>query len=113
MSISTNKPETEDEKFADIVFTPEDASPRAAEEQPETPAEEKKVEEPKAEEKKKPGKSDYLMDILMITVLVLIIGVGGYFVKTQMDKYAVPSAYEEALTCNIRLAGAASHPCSQ
>lgn len=109
MSISTNKPETEDEKFADIVFTPEDASPRAAEEKPETPAEEKKVEEPKAEEKKKPGKSDYLMDILMITVLVLIIGVGGYFVKTQMDKYAVPSAYEEACAEYDRLSAEFNH----
>lgn len=98
MSISTDKPEPEDEKFADIVYSPEEES---AENSPEenkqeetaTPATDNTDKNPA---EKKPGKSDYLMDIMMVSVLVLIIGVGGYFVKTQMDQYTVPSPYEEA-----------------
>ncbi len=93
MSITTDKPEPEDEKFADIVYTPEEEGAEVTPEQTEKPADEKEAEKPA---EKKPGKSDYLMDIMMVCVLVLIIGVGGYFVKTQMDQYAVPSPYEEA-----------------
>lgn len=101
MSITTDNPEPEDEKFADIVYSPENEGAEATaeqEKQEETTQEEKPAAEQKNEKNtdKKPGKSDYLMDIMMVCVLVLIIGVGGYFVKTQMDRYAVPSPYEEA-----------------
>lgn len=89
MSITTTEPEPKDEKFAEVVYSADAPEPE-------------KTEQPQAEEKEpatKPGakKTDYLTDILMVSVLVLILGAGGYFIKTQTDKYEVPSAYEEAV----------------
>lgn len=120
MSISTTDPSKEDEKFVDVVYASDDetapAEPKEAEVKedtaPEQPAEpEETKEQPKTEDKeaKAPGKSDYLMDILMVSVLVIIIGVGGYFIKNEMDKYEVPSPYEEACAEYDRLSEELNH----
>lgn len=106
MSISTTDPEPKDEQFADVVYTTDEPkteeTPAApAPEEPETKEEKatpetKEEKEAPAEPKKPTSKAAIIIDVLIVLMLVLIMGGGGYFIKTQMDKYAVPSAYEEA-----------------
>ena len=115
MSISTNKPENEDEKFADIVYAPhadskqeEKVVPAPAEETTKAPTEGQA--DDKAEEKKKQGKkSSYWMDIALVSTLVVILGVGCYFIKTQMERYDVPTPYEEACAEYDRLSAEFNH----
>lgn len=115
MSISTNKPENEDEKFADIVYAPhadskqeEKDTPAPAEETTKAPTEGQA--DDKAEEKKKQGKkSSYWMDIALVSTLVVILGVGCYFIKTQMERYDVPTPYEEACAEYDRLSAEFNH----
>ena len=107
MSISRNKPDDNDIQFSNIVYDQTEAkkaSPLPVVENndgkpqsTEAPANEAAAD---SNGKKKSG---YLLDTLLVTTLVLIIGVSGYFIKTKLDEYRVPSAYEEACAENDRL----------
>lgn len=97
MSISTNKPEADDEKFDDIVFSDrphQTAAPSEPQKEAEAtaPAPVEKAPELKADSKK----AGYVMDIVLIVFFVHLLGVGWYFIKTQMSRYEVPTPYEEA-----------------
>ena len=113
MSISTNKPDNEDEKFADIVYT---SQADTQEEVKDTPVAEETDKQPATEEKEKTEqkktsgkKSTYWMDIAMVSTLVAILGVGCYFIKTQMERYDVPTPYEEACAEYDRLSAEFNH----
>lgn len=114
-------PEVKEEKPATVTPAPEKKEEKAEKKETES---EKKVEEeqPKAEEskkeEKKPSKApaakeeapapsqkanSSLMDAILLGVLTLLIGGGGFFIYNQMEKYNVPSPYEQAKAEYARL----------
>lgn len=92
----------------------ETPAPKAEVKEEKAPEPEKKEEaaaaEPEKTEKKpaeapapkKESKSTW-MDATLLGVLVALIGGGGYFIYNQMEKYDVPSPYEEAKAEYARL----------
>lgn len=59
--------------------------------------------EPTSKEKKNHGALSILFDTLLVIILLAILGVGGWYIKQQMDIYRVPTAMEIALQENQRL----------
>lgn len=112
---------TETEKPATESPTPEKKEAEEAPKQPESkqeakePSEEKPAEakeEKKADEKpvtKEPApeprrnEKSAWTDAILLGILAILIGGGGYFIYTQMEKYDVPSPYEQAKAEHDRL----------
>lgn len=126
MSLSAKNTAPEDEDFADIEFRPkpvknekpapeENQVPTAlieekqdAEENtvsdvdtPETPAPKKAEKNTSTEDKR--GKWAVFFDVLLVTLLLAVLGFGGYYIKIKMDEYRVPSPMDIALQENARL----------
>ena len=94
-------PEAKEETSAPKEEVKEEKAPEPVKEAKEEPKkEEKKAEEATAP--KKESKSSW-MDATLLGVLVALIGGGGYFIYDQMEKYDVPSPYEEAKAEYVRL----------
>ena len=119
-SLSTIRPVPALSKAPEPPAEPKDAAeekpaatelPRAVDTPPEpraaaAPAEAETPQAPAAEEPAKapaPAKpaveklrwQDVLLDTLLVTLVVAVLGGGGYFIKVQRDKYRVPGAVEQ------------------
>lgn len=123
MSLSAKNTAPEDEDFADIEFRPKPVKndKPVVEEKQETPAPEEVSTEPtdektatapptpaveksnKAPGEEKRGKWAVFFDVLLVTLLLAVLGFGGYYIKIKMDEYRVPSAMDIALQENARL----------
>lgn len=123
MSLSAKNTAPEDEDFADIEFRPKPVKndKPVVEEKKETPAPEEVSTEPTAEKAEtvpptpeidktknppgeaKRGKWAVFFDALLVTLLLAILGFGGYYIKVKMDEYRVPSPMDIALQENARL----------
>lgn len=120
MSLSAKNTAPEDEDFADIEFRPkpvkkdkpvveekqetpdtEEASTEPVVEQTATPAPKPEAEKAITEEKR--GKWAVFFDVLLVALLLVILGFGGYYIKIKMDEYRVPSPMDIALQENARL----------
>lgn len=102
-------PAKQDQEEAPVESEKEQVSPsdEAAAAKPETKAPEKEdksaPKETTSKEKKNPGAFSILFDTLLVIILLAILGVGGWYIKQQMDIYRVPTAMEIALQENQRL----------
>lgn len=123
MSLSAKNTAPEDEDFADIEFRPKPIKndKPVVEEKQETPAPEEVSTEPtdektatvpptpavekskKAPGEEKRGKWAVFFDVLLVTLLLAVLGFGGYYIKIKMDEYRVPSPMDIALQENARL----------
>lgn len=94
MSISRNKHEDNDVDFSNIVYdtSSTDKDTKSKIEEPR----ERKAPETTETAEATAKKSGYLIDTLLVIILLLMVGAGGYYVKIKMDEYRVPTEYEQA-----------------
>lgn len=108
MSISPSNTSRDDSDFVDIEFrpTPRRETTDVTQVEAEAKSEDDTTENTtsaKNEEQKASGWVTITFDSLLVVLLLLVIGFGGYYLKQQLDRYRVPTAMEIALEENTQL----------